>query len=228
MTDEPQMDDPIEDPELDAEEAHDEPFDDDMDFDGEDLDTEEVLMAAGLDRMHRQAYWHGTSKQLFTFLFANCLFFAGCLVAWTRAAPGENGDPSTYITGLHTIRGAFIFALSIYGFWTAVFNLYSGQMKVWPYVLNSVLALWVGVAGFAHGIGGEAWKKAGEYLDSLESKMVLDDITVRLSVIAPGCWLLTLGGVLVLWLILSGIMKGAQQSKAGEPAEAGGSSRRRR
>lgn len=196
---------------------------------GMDVDTEALLAAAAMDRVSRQAYWHGNQKQLFTFLFANCLFFAGALVAWTRSTPGDPaGDPSTYITGLHTIRGAFIFALAIYGFWTAVFNIWHAQMKVWPYLLNAVLALWVGVSGFAQGIGGEEWDKAGEYLKSLESKKVLDDILVRFSVIAPGYWLLTFGGLIVAWVIVNGLMKGAQQSEAAKAREAGDRSSRRR
>lgn len=234
MSDDPSVDDPIDGSGMD--EADDAPFEEGEagdDLGGEmslsDVDTEEILMAAGLDRVHRRAYWHGISRQLFVFLFANCLFFAGALVAWTRSAPGDPpGDPSTYITGLHTIRGAFIFALSIYGFWTAVFNIYSAQMKVWPYLLNAVLALWVGIGGIAQAIGGEAWDKAGAYLDSLESKKVLDDILVRFSVIPPGCWLLAFGGLLVVWVILSGLLKGAQQTKSAAAAEPAGSGRRRR
>jgi hypothetical protein len=229
MTDE-HVDEPLGEPEVDIEEPADlEDFEAEIDAEFDDLDTTEILMHASMDRLHRQAYMHGTSKQLFTFLFANCLFFAGCLVAWTRGTPGDPpGDPSTYITGLHTIRGAMIFALSIYGFWTAVFNIFNGQMKVWPYLVSGVLALWVGVGAFAHGIGGPAWKKAGEHLDSLESKKVLDDILVRFSVIAPGFWLLTMGGLIVVWVILSGLMKGAQQSKEAATADSGGSGRRRR
>ncbi len=236
MTDEPK-DEQFDEPEVEIEEPNEPTYEglDDGEFEAEaalgGVDHGEILAGAQLDRVHRQAYFHTTPKQLFTFLFANCLFFAGCLVAWTRVAPGDPpGDPSTYITGLHTIRGAFIFGLSIYGFWTAAFNIYSAQMKVWPYLMAAVLALWVGVGAFAQSIGGEAWEKAGNYLESLESKKVLDDVLVRLSVIAPGYWLLTIGGLIVIWVILSGLMQGAQQVKAagGSGGDEGGGSRRRR
>jgi len=193
-----------------------------------DLDTEAILAEAALERMHRKAYWHANQKQLFMFLFANCLFFASAFVAWMRVAPGEAGDPSVYIRGLDTIRGSFIFALSIYGFWTAVFNIWHAQMKIWPYMLGAVLALWVGISGFVQGIGGAEWDKASAYLDSLESKKLLDDILVRLSVIAPGYWLLTVGGLVVVWVIVNGLMQGSQ---SGAPASAGGggaSTRRKR
>lgn len=199
-------------------------------FDAPGIDTHAILAEASMERMHRQAYWHGTDKQLFAFLFANCLFFAGVLVAWMRSAPGDPaGDPSTYVTGLHTIRGAFIFALAIYGFWTAVFNLWHGQMKVWPYLLNAILALWVGIAGFAHTIGGPEWEKAKAYLDTLESKSFKDDMLVPLSTVAPGYWLLSFGGLIVVWVIINGLMKGSASAK-GAPADegAGKSSRKRR
>ncbi|MDJ0522151.1 MAG: hypothetical protein QNJ90_08770 [Planctomycetota bacterium] len=193
------------------------------------IDTHAILAEAQMERMHRQAYWHGTDKQLFAFLFANCLFFAGTLVAWMRSAPGDPaGDPSTYVTGMHTIRGAFIFALSIYGFWTGVFNIWCGQMKVWPYLLNAILALWVGIAGFAHTIGGDEWKKAKDYLESLESKSFQDDILVPLSTVAPGYWLLSFGGLIVVWVIIKGLMHGSAAAKGGAADEGAGKSSRRR
>jgi len=224
MSDDPNLDDDLS--------ADDGGMDDAADdaFEAAGVDTHAILAEASMERMHRQAYWHGTDKQLFTFLFANCLFFAGTLVAWMRSAPGDPaGDPSTYVTGLHTIRGGFIFALSIYGFWTAIFNVWHGQMKVWPYLLNAVLALWVGIAGFAHTIGGEEWDKAKNYLETLESKKMLDDILVPLSTVAPGYWLLSLGGVIVVWVIINGLMKGSASAKGAAPAaETGGKPSRRR
>ncbi len=221
MTDDPSVEEPMEDTAL-PEEAL--PFDDEADE--EDI-TQAILAEANLDRLQRQAYWHGTSKQMFAFLFANCLFFAGALAAWTRSIPGDPpGDPSTYITGLHTIRGTLIFALALYGFWTAVFNIWYGQMKIWPYLLNAIIALWVGIAGFKHTIGSEGWDRAKEYLESPEfgSKTLFDDLTVPLSTVAPGFWLLTFGGLVVIFLIINGLMQGRQTAKG---AAGGGSSRRR-
>jgi hypothetical protein len=234
MTDEPEMQEPLEDPVAEPVDDVELP-DDDLPYevpadDGD--DTAAILATAQLDRMGRQAYWHGTSKQLFAFLFANCLFFAGVLVAWTRtgSVPGDPpGDPSTYITGLHTIRGAFIFALALYGFWTAAFNIWHGQMKIWPYVLNAILALWVGIAGFRHSIGGEEWARAREYLDNEDiGKPIADYLTVPLSTVAPGYWLLTFGGLIVVFVIVNGLLHGSKQVKAAAAAQGGGSRRRRR
>ena len=229
MTDDPQLEDdmPVE-PTTGMEEGAGEELLDE-EFEGA-IDTEVILAEAALERMHRKAYWHSNQKQLFMFLFANCLFFASAFAAWTRAAPGEAGDPSVYLRGLDTIRGSFIFALSIYGFWTAVFNIWHAQMKIWPYMLGAVLALWVGVSGFMQSIGdsNEQWKQAGVYLDGLESKKMLDDILVRLSVVAPGFWLLTVGGLVVVWVVVNGLMHGSQQSKAEAPAADGGGSTRRK
>jgi len=192
------------------------------------VDAAALLAEARELRLTRQAYFHGTSKQLFAFLLANCLFLAGSLAAWTRAGVHEVGDPSTYIHGLDTIRGTMIFALAIYGFWTAAFNIFFGQMKVWPYLLNAVLGLWVGLAGFMAGVGGENWEKAQQWLDEPgRTKKMLDGLTVPLSTIAPGYWLLTLGGLLVAFVILNGLLQG-RQSTRGQAPEGGGSARRGR
>ena len=127
--------------------------------------------------------------------------------------------------GLDTIRGSLIFGLGIYGFWTAYFNIYGGQMKVWPYLMNALIALWAGIGGIMGAINGPAWDAAGRYLETEGlKKILLDDITIRLSVIAPGYWLITLGGVIVLWVILSGLKKGASTAKT---TTSGGRSRRR-
>ncbi len=230
MSDDPNLEDDIPMDDVGMDEAAEEAFDDAFDTAG--IDTHAMLAEANMERMHRQAYWHGTDKQLFTFLFANCLFFAGVLVAWMRSVPGDPaGDPSTYVTGMHTIRGALIFALAIYGFWTAVFNIWYGQMKVWPYLLNAVLALWVGVAGIARTVGSEEWDRAVAFKDDVDrfgSKTLFDDMTVPLSTIAPGYWLLSFGGLLVVWVIIHGLMKGSASAKSAPAAEGAGKSRRRR
>lgn len=207
---------------------HDHDHDHDHGDEHEGVDAEALLAEAQLERLARQAYMHGTSKQLFSFLFANCLFFAGALVAWTRAGVHEVGDPSTYISGLDTIRGGLIFALAIYGFWTAYFNILQGQMKVWPYLLNALLGLWVGIGGLMAGIGGENWDKAKAWLDEPGRKTrMLDDLLVPLSTVAPGYWLLTGGGLIVAFVILNGLLQGRQSTKA-QAAEEGATSGRRR
>jgi hypothetical protein len=226
MTDDPNLDDDIP---METDEA----FDGDDAFDADEgmaMDTEAILAEAALDRLHRKAYWHSNQKQLFAFLFANCLFFASAFVAWYRATPGEAADPSLYIRGIDTIRGALIFALSLYGFWTAVFNIWHAQMKVWPYLLAAMLALWVGIGGFMSSIGGEQWEAAKAWKDSPEfgSKSMFDDMTVPLSTIAPGYWLLTFGGLIVVWVIINGLMQGSASAKAAAAEESQSSGRRRK
>jgi len=234
MTDDPNTEDEVLDEAVLAEaalESEADAFDEDV-FEGDApvYDTEAILLEAGLARMERKAYWHANQKQLFAFLFANCLFFASAFVAWYRVAPGESPDPSIYIRGVDTIRGAFILAFSIYGFWTAVFNIWHAQMKVWPYMMSAALALWVGIGGFMSGIGGEQWDTAKKYLDSPEfgSKSLFDDLTTPLSVVAPGYWLLTFGGLVVVWVVINGLMQGSASAKASAAEEAASSGRRRR
>ncbi|MDF1702177.1 MAG: hypothetical protein P1V36_13560 [Planctomycetota bacterium] len=197
------------------------------------VDAGAILEEAKLERMHRQAYWHTQSKQLFAFLFANCCFFASGFAAWTRAGYNEDGsaalvDPSLLFTGLDTIRGSLLFALALYGFWTAAFNIWHAQMKVWPYLLGGILGLWVGVGGIVSGVGGEQWERSKLYLsDHLESKTMMDDILTPLGTIAPGYWLCAFGGLIVVWVIVMGLVQGGQSAKA-TATESGGSGRRRR
>lgn len=247
MTDEPNVEDEITEGEGEGFVSTEEDSPLDEVFDGEteghpEYDTQAILNDAMLDRMHRKAYWHSNQRQLFAFLFANCLFFASGLVAWVRAGYSEITvagekvvqavpvDASLLFTGVDTIRGAMIFALSIYGFWTAVFNIWHAQMKVWPYLLAAMLALWVGLGAVINGIGGQQWDLAVRYKDSeaFGSKSLFDDLTVPLSTIAPGFWLLTFGGLIVVWVIINGLLQGSQAAKTAATQEAQTSSRRRR
>ena len=212
-----------------AEDAIDEALDDATDAyaDPEDAlaaEHAEALAEARAERLARQAYLFGVDKQLFTFLFANCLFVAGALACWGRAPAWLDGHPVR--DGLDTIRGALIFGIGLYGFWTAYFNIYGGQMKVWPYLLNAILGLWAGIGGIAGAMKGPMWDEAAKYLKTPGlSKNKLDDLTIQLSVIAPGYWLITLASMLVLWVILSGLRKGRSSAKA-ESAASGGRRRR--
>ena len=55
----------------------------------------------------------------------------------------------------------------------------------------------------------------------------MDDMLTPLGVIAPGFWLCALGGLIVVWVIVMGLVQGGQAAKTSGP-EAGGSGRRRR
>ena len=77
--------------------------------------AEELLYDAEAGRRKAVASMSLVHKEHFGLLFANCFFFAGALAAWTRVAPGTPATSASVIHGLDTIRGAAIFALSIYG-----------------------------------------------------------------------------------------------------------------
>lgn len=238
MTDE--HDDVIE-PETEANLANDGDMDAELDGDYADapmgaIDTEALLDEAREDEIRVRASWHLLPKENFAFLFANCLFFAGALCAWSRmippdwlAAAGEEVvqlNPSTYLMGLDTIRGTLIFVLAMYGFFQIAFNIMSRTTKVWPFMINALLALEVGIGGISSNWGGKAMEMADKYLENAESKTMMDDMTLSLSAIPPAYWVLTMGGMIVLVVILNGIMSGAKKAKLAA-AEAGSGRRRR-
>jgi hypothetical protein len=174
------------------------------------LDRERLLAEVRLEATRARAAWSLVQPQHFALLAANCLFFTSGLAAWNRgpvdAAPGS----VPLVHGVDSIAGAAIFALSLYGFWIATFNLRHRPMVIWPFLVNALIALVVGISGFTRAIGSEAWDHALRYRESL---------------VAPGYWLLVAGGMLVLFVLVGGIMKGASKAKA---AQAEGGARRRR
>ncbi|MHC5011652.1 MAG: hypothetical protein ACYTG6_12020 [Planctomycetota bacterium] len=212
--------------------AAEEALEEEVFFEGDEEGMEAVDMAAILaeaqhDALRARAAWSLVHKELFILLFANCLFFAGALAAWSRAY-GWMTTPEAPLTGLDTIRGALIFALAIYGFWTMVFNIWHRQLVVWPFLLNALLALWVGIPGFTSRIGSQAWDDAIHYVDKvMPSKTMLDWILTPLSTIPPGHWLLTLGGAIVLIVLLKGVLGGHSKSRSTTAEESGGRRRRR-
>lgn len=178
---------------------------------------EAALAEAQAERLTRQAFLHGVDKQLFKFLFANCCFFAAAFVSWERAAPGTDADPSTLVAGIHTVRGGVLLALSLYGFWTCVLNIFHGQMKLWPFLWSALIGATVAIGGIGAGI--DRWDAVSAHLNTFQKKALLDDIVHRLAAFPPGTWLCTIGAFLVFWVLLTGLLKGRAAGKAAAPAE---------
>jgi len=206
-------------------------FDDAEDyFDEEALiaQREEAMADAQVANLRAQADWFLVHKELLTLLLANCLFLAGVLVSWGRLMPWDAGfDASqsrSYLTGLDTIRGGLIFALALHGFWIIFLNFKYRQTLVWPFLINAIFALWVGIPGFTSNFGSDRWAAATAYMDT-QTASFLAKFIAPFSNTAPGYWLLTAGGALVLIVLLKGVISGAGKAKA-KAAQQG--SRRRR
>ena len=96
-------------------------------------------------------------------------------------------------------------------------------------MLNALIALEVGITGIKSVLGAEGGARdmAKAYLDQDGvPKTMLDDVTVPLSAIPPAYWMLTLGGMIVLIVIINGIMSGAKKVKMAQAEEGGGRRRR--
>jgi len=184
---------------------------------------EEAMALAQSGSLRAQADWFLVHKELLVLLFANCLFFAGTLVVWDRTLDWDIA-PRAAFTGLSTIRGGLIFALALHGFWTIVVNFRYRQTIVWPFLLNAIFALWVGIPGFTNNFGSARWTAATDHMNRVSASL-LAKIMAPFSNTAPGYWLLTAGGALVLIVLLTGVISGASRTKA--KAAAGGGRRRR-
>ena len=207
-------------------------FDDADDFLDEEAvisQREEAMADAQIAGMRAQADWFMVHKELLLLLLANCLFFAGTLVSWGRLMPWDAGFDAnasrSYLMGLDTIRGGLIFALALHGFWTLFLNFRYRQTIVWPFLVNAIFALWVGIPGFTGNFGSDRWTAATEYMDH-QTASFLAKLMAPLSNTAPGFWLMTAGGALVLIVLLKGVISGASATKA-KKAASGGSRRRR-
>src|SRR6186713_2014494 len=100
--------------------------------------------------------WGTVHKELYLFLLSAILIGVGCIASWTGRAP--DGPLGAKITGLDTIRGTLMFAIAIYGVISGVMNLLYRRMVVWPYLLNALFGLWIGLGGVVDAIGSPAWK----------------------------------------------------------------------
>jgi uncharacterized membrane protein len=185
--------------------------------------AEELMYEAEAGRRRAVASMSLVHKEHFGLLFANCFFFAGSLAAWTRVPPGTTATSASLIHGLDTIRGTTIFALALYGFWVSAVGLYTKRTVIWPFLLNAILALWVGLGGVIGGISG--FDKAIEEVKKRESYSALDTALAGPGSIAPGAWMLAVSGLLVMFMILKGILGGASKAKAAK-AEAAAARRR--
>lgn len=189
--------------------------------------AEALLAEAHDDARRARASWHLVQPELMVMLFCNCLFFAGALAAWDTEVP-DVANPALFANGLDSVRGALIFGLSLFGFWIMAINIWFRQLIVWPFLLNAIFGLWVGIPGFTGTIGSEKWERANAYIDTLkktESVSLLQEYGMPLSMVPPGAWLLTIGGVLVLIVLLKGILGGAKSART---TGAGDGGRRRR
>src|SRR5205085_5631065 len=112
-----------------------------------------------------------------------------------------------FTNGMTTLRGPIILALAVYGIFVAIFNILNRRMVMWPFLINCMLCLWVGISGIgaaAESPAWEAWTKKFANLGMLS----LDHIMGQFRAIAPGMFVLTLAGVLIAISFLKGIVAG--------------------
>ncbi len=171
--------------------------------------------------------WGTVHKELFLFLLASILIAVGCVSSWAIRTPTGDGDPSN---GLRTIRGCLMFALALYGVTSAYFSIFSRKMVIWPFLLNALMALWVGIPVLSNSIGGPAWTAWGKSAES--GGTLMDKALGGMRAIPPGLMLVTLGGLLVAISVLKGLVAGfiagkAKKKAAQEEAEMRNAARRR-
>lgn len=150
---------------------------------------------------------------------------AGAMIAHTVmvdnvAAPGATLPPNapkqieqtTYtapapeaLGGLDTIRGSFMFAIALYGIIVAFFNLLHRRMIVWPFFLNGVLALEVGLTSLNRAMGSTAWEMWAEKTKDMNW---VEAWLGKLRAVPSSQLLLTFAGALILMSIIKGVVGG--------------------
>lgn len=164
--------------------------------------------------------WGVVHKELFLFLLASILIGIGCLASWATRSPTRDFPA---MNGLLTIRGSIMLALSIYGVASAYFSILNRKMVVWPFLLNALLALWLGLPAVSSAINGTEWNAWKQLADTSGGSM-MDKWFGGLRAIPPGILLLTIGGLLVAISILKGIVGGFVSGSAkAKAAQAEGS-----
>lgn len=130
------------------------------------------------------------------------------------------------ISGLSTIRGSFMFAIAIYGIFVALFNLLYKRMIVWPFFLNAVVALEVGLQGISRAKDSVAWELWAEKTKDINW---VEKAIGAWRAIPSAFLLLTFAGAIVLISIVKGVVGGFasasakqkdKQAAAAEAAEA--------
>jgi hypothetical protein len=143
--------------------------------------------------------WGTVHREQFLFLLAAIFMGVGAMVSWDQARPSA-------LTGLQTIRGSLIFTLAVYGVIVGLIGIFNRRTVVWPYFMNALVALWVGIQGITNALDSEFFKTLSE------ERGVTWWHEYR--AIPPGMWLLTVGGGLVVMAVLKGLVGGFAGAKA--------------
>lgn len=161
--------------------------------------------------------WGTVHKEIYLFLFSACMIAVSIVVSWDETR-GSTAN------GFNSIKGALMFALAIYGMFRAVISLLNRSMIVWPFFVNAMLALWVGISGIIRCSNSATWKQ----YKALPAPGMLDKYENPLHAIPPGYWLMTIAGVLVVIVVLKGVVAGfAAGSAKAKPASKKDGKRRR-
>jgi len=115
------------------------------------------------------------------------------------------------LSGLSTIRGSFMFAIAIYGVFVALFNLLYKRMIVWPFFLNGVIALEVGLQGVSRSMGSTAWDLWAEKTKGINW---VEKLLGSWRAIPSAYLLFTFAGAIVLISIVKGVVAGFASASA--------------
>ena len=176
---------------------------------------------------HVALAWKTVHKEHFLFLLTSILAAIGCLVSWTGRHPDVQ---SAFTNGMTTIRGPIILGLAVYGVFVSIFNILNRRMIMWPFLINCMLCLWVGIVGISNAASSPAWEAWTKKFENL-GVLSLDHIMGQFRAIAPGMFMLTLAGGLIAISFLKGIVagfaSGAAKSRAKREAEEAEAAKRR-
>ncbi|MDH3590933.1 MAG: hypothetical protein OER88_03590 [Planctomycetota bacterium] len=165
-------------------------------------------------------------KEHFTILLGAALVVAAGLAVWERGT-----IYGVEVRGTQSILRTFMLGFALYTVAAGIANIATGRLRgMGTTFVTGVMALWMGVKGFLafNDVDGfKGWQETEQFLKEHGGSNFQRQIEHYLSQWAPGVWLATVGGALILWVFLKAIIGGGKK-KAPAPAPARSSSRRRR
>ncbi len=156
------------------------------------------------------------SKESFRLLFGASFVVAAGFAVWQRATVY---DGHVEVTGFDSVSVSLLFAFGLYSFVVGIANVVSGRMVpgMPAAFIAGVCGLWFGIRGFLttwQQNGCLGWDQVGKNIAGTPDEGILTQVRLWLGQFAPGPWVATIGGLVIVLVFLKGILAGGGKKAA--------------